>query len=100
MLFGIIQHGPDKWEGTKIHVKHGVIRPGKFVVPYGLLNFLKERATSSLTATRSISDVQFEKIDDAFRENIENAGTSDQVRAMMADAKMFGMDAVIRRKRS
>ena len=42
-IFGIIQPGKDKWEGTKIHVKHGLIKPGRFVVPYGLVDLFKDR---------------------------------------------------------
>jgi hypothetical protein len=43
-IFGLIQKGPNRWEGTKIHVKNGLIKPGRFTVPAGLVPLFREKA--------------------------------------------------------
>ena len=96
-IFGIVQNGKDKWEGTKIHVKHGLMKPGRTVVPYGLIELFREKATHTKEAYESISDLQHEKIDAAALENIDRAIGSDQLASMIADANMFGEHAILRK---
>lgn len=98
-IFGIIQKGKDKWEGSKIHVKHGLIKPGRLVLPFGLIELFKEKATHTKEAYESISDLQHEKIDAAALENIDRAIGSDQLASMIADANMFGEHAILRKSK-
>lgn len=47
MIFGMIQKGPNAWRGTKVHVKRGILKPGEFTVPIGLLDLIREKATAA-----------------------------------------------------
>lgn len=96
-IFGRIQKGRDKWVGTKVHVKDGILQPGRFEVPYGLKGYLFDRAEYVGNFQKRISPVQRNKIAAAFDANIEDKADSDQVRAMLADAEMFGMNAIMRK---
>lgn len=96
VLFGVMQAGPDKWEGTKIHVKHGTLKPGKFVVPGGIAGLLREKASYAATAMSAISPAQKAKIDANFHKNIDGYAQSDHFRALQADVDMFGDAAVFR----
>ena len=100
IIFGIIQKGPNKWDGTKVHVKHGTIKPETFTVPARLLDLFYEKAAHAGAAMATISDAQSTKIDDHVMRNIEKFRASEQFKAIVADARMFGEDAVIRKKRS
>lgn len=98
-IFGVVQPGRDKFEGTKVHVKHGVLRPARFVVPAGLLDLYKEKSAHISEAMAGMSDVQFAKVDAALRSNLERASDSGQLAAMRADAALFGESVLLRRKR-
>jgi hypothetical protein len=97
LIFGMIQKGSSRWEGTKVHVKRGVLKPGDFVVPAGLLPLLKEKASLAETAMEKVSSAQFEKIDQTVIANLDRFSSSDQFKAMLADADMFGDAAIIRK---
>jgi hypothetical protein len=43
-VFGIIQPTPMPWEGTKVHVRDGVLGSRRYVLPIELLNYINERA--------------------------------------------------------
>ena len=95
IIFGIIQKGPNRWEGTKIHVKDGVLKPGKFVIPAGLLDLFREKADITRLAMAQISAKQRSKIDQNTIDNLDAFSASGQFSSIMADADMFGVDAVI-----
>ena len=69
---------------------HGKLKPGNFTVPAGLLSLFREKASHAAMAMESISPSQFAKIDNHVMQNV------DQFRSMVADAEMFGEQAVIR----
>jgi hypothetical protein len=94
-VFGIIQKGPNKWEGTKIHVKSGLLRPRKFVIPAGLLDLFRQKADHSASSMAQLSKVQREKIDKNILGNLDAFLRSDQFAAINADAVMFGEQAVL-----
>ena len=94
-IFGIIQKGPNRWEGTKLHVRHGLLKPGKFVIPAGLIDLFRQKASIVSAAMAEVSDVQRAKIDNRIEENLDAFSDSDQFASIMADADMFGVDAVI-----
>jgi hypothetical protein len=97
MIFGLIQKGSHKWEGTKVHVQHGELKPGKFTVPAGLLDLFKEKANRAAMAMDGISHSQATKIDNHIVQHIDSFVASDQFRSIVADAEMFGDQAVIRK---
>jgi hypothetical protein len=93
VIFGMVQKGPGTWEGTKVHVKNGVLKPAKLVVPAGIADLLREKASYAISAMSSISPTQKAKIDANFRLNVDAYLESDHFRAMQADYDMFGGDA-------
>jgi hypothetical protein len=95
-IFGTIQKGLNRWEGTKVHVKRGVLKPGKFVVPYGLLSLFKEKSSIAANANQNVSEAQYAKIEEALFRNIDGAVHTDQFSSMLADADMFGEHVVLR----
>lgn len=97
MVFGIIQRGPNRWEGTKVHVRHGVIKPGKKVLPAGLIDLFKEKAAHVAKAMDSISATQRDKIDQYLIDNLDTFVDSDHFQAIIADATMFGEEAILRK---
>jgi hypothetical protein len=93
-IFGIIQRGPNRWEGTKVHVREGIIKPGRFVVPAGLLDLFREKAKLTADGFDAMSPTQREKVRQHVDGNLDQFMASDQFRSMMADAEMFGRKAV------
>jgi len=96
-IFGIIQKGSHRWEGTKVHVKHGLLKPGKVVIPGALLDLFREKAMLADDFMTSMSPAQRAKVDKHVMDNIEAFAASDQFAAITADARMFGEDAVVRK---
>lgn len=98
-IFGVVQEGSEKFEGTKVHVRHGVLTPGKVVLPGGLLSLFREKASHAREAMASISEPQANKIDAAVLGNLDRVAASKQFAAMEADAAMFGDQAILRQPR-
>jgi hypothetical protein len=95
MLFGMIQKGHTTWQGTKIHVRQGVLKPGPVTVPAGLLDLIREKAAHSAAAMDKISPTQRAKIDQNDRDNLDAFAASEQFASIAADMRMFGKEAVI-----
>jgi hypothetical protein len=95
IIFGIIQKGPGQWEGTKVHVKHGLLKPAKFVVPAGLLSLFRQKAALASEAFAAMSPAQRAKVDKHVLDNLETFAASDQFKSIAADARMFGENAVL-----
>lgn len=85
-----------RWQGTKVHVKKGVIEPRTYQLPRAFFEYMngKARRTSELLA--SISPRQSETIDQSFRSNIDKYIGSDEFQAMQNDVRMFGDAAFTR----
>jgi hypothetical protein len=90
-----IQKGPNQWDGTKIHVKHGLLKPSEISVPAGLLDLFREKAENVATTMSNISSVQRAKIDKHILDNLDAFAESDQFASIRADALMFGEHAVL-----
>ena len=84
---------PNRWVGTKINANRGVVEPRKYTLPSPFGDFLMDKANSVTTAMSALSKIQREKIDTAFRRNIDKIVGSDFFKAMQADVNMFGQDA-------
>ncbi len=95
MIFGVVQKGPDQWANTKVHVKHGVLQPGEFTIPYGLLDLFKQKAGMAKQAMARVSAGQKQKIQAAVMKDPGKFAKSDQFRAITADAEMFGLGAIL-----
>lgn len=97
IIFGIIQHGANRWEGTKVHVKQGVLKAGRFGVPAGLIPLFVEKAAIAGAAANSMSAMQRAKVDQHVIENLDKFAASEQFAAIAADVRMFGKDAALRK---
>lgn len=95
MLFGMIQKGQTTWEGSKIHVRQGLLRPQPITVPAGLLDLIREKAALSTAAMEKISPTQRAKIDQNVLNNLDAFAASEQFASIAADMRMFGRDAVL-----
>ncbi len=94
-IFGVIQKGNGEWSGTKIHVRHGLLKPAKVVLPAGLLDLFVEKAIHVSKSISTISKLQRKKIDDNIIAKIDIFAKSEQFASILADAEMFGEDAVL-----
>jgi hypothetical protein len=74
-----------------------VLKRGEFVIPAGLLDLFREKANHTATALEGLSPVQAEKIEDHIMKNLDRFRQSDQFRSIVADAELFGEQAVIRK---
>ena len=98
-LFGMVQKGSATWEGTKVHVRGGVVKPGQMTLPAGLFDFICDRAAMADEKYSGMSNVQHDKMEaDALRD-LDRFAASEQFAAMQADAAMFGIQAITRRPR-
>jgi hypothetical protein len=97
MIFGMVRKGRDSWQGTKVQAQHGYVGSKKYVLPGSLSGFITGRARHTQEALAGMSPQQVAKVDAAVLKNIDRMATSDQVRAMLADAAMFGDSAIIRK---
>ena len=59
MIFGMIQKVPNQWDGTKVHVKNGLLKPDKFTIPAGLLDLFRQKAEVSAAAMSNIELARF-----------------------------------------
>lgn len=96
IVFGSIQKGSHHWEGTKVRVRHGLLKPGDFAIPSALLSLFKEKAVIAHKAMLSVSPAQIEKIDRTILTNMDHFAKSEQFKSILADADLFGEDAVVR----
>ena len=74
ILVGFIQPGGSReWQGTRLSIKHGVIKPGHYVVPTQFLEYVAERAARMRELMRGLSDRQREKTTAAIEQNLDRA---------------------------
>jgi len=87
------------WKDTKIHVKHGRIG-GDITIPSNLIEYLNERAGVAKKYQNMISDKQREVIDSSYRKDIDSVPNSESFKAIDADVRLFGKEAVFKRNSS
>jgi hypothetical protein len=75
-------------------VKSGLIKPDGFTEPAGLLSLFREKAILAAEAMDTLSIAQRRKVDQHVLTNLDAFVESDQFASIMADACMFGIDAV------
>jgi len=91
VILGFIREDrPSQWQGGKVHVKTGRIEPRKYTMPRPFFEYLNSKARSAAELQSGISPRQVEKIDQAFRANIDRYIGSDEFVAMQNDVRMFG----------
>lgn len=93
-LFGMIQPTAMKWEGTKVHVRDGVLGPRRYVLPMELFNYIKDRARRY--GSVQMSERQLDKTEADAMRDIERFRASGTFAAMNHDVRLFGETAVLR----
>ena len=89
-VFGFVRGPQDQWRGTKVHANQGSVHPRKYTLPAGLWNYLTEKANAMRAALEGMSDVQQQKVEQAFRSKADAFVGSDAYAAMQADIEQFG----------
>lgn len=90
----------EQWQGTKVHVRHGIIEPRKYTLPRAFFEYLNDRARKTAELLARISERQSEKIDQSFHSNLTKYIGSDECEAMQNDLRMFGDAAFTRARKS
>lgn len=94
IVLGFVQEPHlNHWRGTKVHVNAGLIAPKKYTLPNAFGEYLMQKSQAVRDALDSINERQQEKIDEAFKQNIDRYAGSDAYRAMSADVALFGKSA-------
>ena len=91
LILGFIREDhPNRWQGTKINVKTGVVEPRNYSLPNQFLQYINSRAHHIAKQQTQLSERQRQKIDKAFQSNKGRLANSDQLLAMQSDIRMFG----------
>ncbi len=94
VIIGLIEFPqPRQWQGTKVHVKHGTVGPGNYVLPIEFGDYFMEKARRASAVQGKISAKQNKKIERTFRNNINGIANSETFRAMSEDVRLFGNKA-------
>ncbi len=97
VILGFIrQERPNQWQGSRVHLRTGLIEPRNYKLPSGFLDYLNVRARMVAELLAGISPSQVKKIDEARRANVENYVGSDEFLSMLHDLRMFGEAAFTR----
>ena len=88
---------PNQWKGTKVNANEGWIEPKQYVLPKAFGEYLNEKARDMAEDLDRMSDRQYEKVDQTFRQNVDRYVESDAFKAMNADVEMFGTEAFSKR---
>ena len=94
VILGFINmYKPREWVGSKVHVKHGEIKPHDYTVPVQFGEYFMSRARKVAAYQASISEQQDQKIEQSFWRTINKVANSESFKAMDHDVKLFGKDA-------
>ena len=94
VLFGFIafKH-PRRWNGTKLHVRHGLFGQRDIELPSDIGDFIFGRARLAAEKYSQISEQQLAKIRKSYERDPDRAAQSESLRAMHHDVSMFGRSA-------
>lgn len=100
LLIGFINMPqPRRWDGTKVHVRGGTLGPFGCEVP-DLWIAIRSRAKSLIEKEASISDRQWDRMEKAFRSDMDRFGQSETFRAVDEDVRLFGRKTFAHHPRS
>lgn len=100
MIFGFVQPPAMKWEGTKVHLREGVVAPREYVLPRELMDYVNDRARNYASVQARISEAQHDKIESAALADMDRLMNSGTFEAMMEDHRLFGEEAILRKPRA
>lgn len=84
---------PRQWEGSKIHVKQGIVGPKIRTLQPQFVEYFMSKANRMAGVQAKISDRQNKKINETFKKNVDKIATSETYRAMEHDVRLFGEKA-------
>lgn len=94
VLFGFIENPhPRRWKGTKINANKGRFGVGDTELPSDVGEFIMDRARLAAEKTKQMSDKQWARITETYRQDMDRAANSETIRAMEYDVLMFGDSA-------
>ena len=94
LLIGLIDEAYlNHWQGTKLHVRKGVIGSKRYVAPGGLDTYISSRADKAAKSLASLSPKQRKKVEDMLDEKKDELGETEVFRAMVQDVELFGSAA-------
>lgn len=88
---------PSQWRGAKINANEGTIEPKDYVLPMAFGKYINDKAKRMAELLDGMSHQQHQKVDEAFRKNVDKFVGSDAYDAMVADIEMFGSAAFSKR---
>lgn len=97
LLFGHIIPFKQKWRGSKISLNQGTFGSKKYELPMEIADFIFDRARNSSNVYNQISEKQEDKIQEHILNNLDQFRQSDQMKAMLADERLFGTDVIIKK---
>jgi hypothetical protein len=83
----------NRWQGTRVTSGRGTIMPRKFVIPQSFGAYMMDKARLGQTALASMSDRQKALVSADTLKNLDRTATSESIRAMNADVRLFGRAA-------
>jgi hypothetical protein len=94
LLIGFIHiTQPKEWEGTKVHVRQGLLGSSQYSFPKNVFEYMMGRARKAKEIQETISDNQKEKIKQSFTKNMDKLTESETFKAMHADVTLFGSES-------
>jgi hypothetical protein len=93
-IFGFIEMKErNKWRGTKVHLKKGVVGTTNYFIPEYVLRYLSNRANEIAASFGRTSAKQSAKITESIMNDPVRAANSEVFRAMAQDVALFGDSA-------
>ncbi|MBE5073246.1 hypothetical protein IM511_02875 [Erythrobacteraceae bacterium E2-1 Yellow Sea] len=96
IILGHIQGRTKDWIGSRVWAQSGTIPATEYHLPWGFLPLLKEKALHIQNAWTQLSPDQAAKIDERIQALGDAFFATPQGEAILADAAMFGLDAIKR----
>ena len=84
---------PERWRGTKIHVRRGRLGATRYAIPEWLVDHLNVRANMAARAFTDLSTAQTDAIKKIFRTRPDQIAQSEVARAMAHDIRLSGFRA-------
>lgn len=93
VIVGFIEMpNPRRWDGTKVHVKHGYVGPSNYLLPQEFGDYFFGQANKAIAIQKKISKKQNDKIAQAFRKKIDKLANTETMRALSEDIRLAGKD--------
>jgi hypothetical protein len=82
-----------RWVGTRVFGGQGRTRRPDYIIPSTFVDYVFEKAGRLAAMYDKMSDKQAEKIEEAYRANMERAAQSGSIEAMSHDVRLFDRKA-------